>query len=182
MYLCVCVCVEVDEDEDYDNEWRSGAAYRSANNRTRLGVRAKTVHEKNNEIFENITHSVFGQSLRHADADADADAEVYEGFEDELEEEEEEEEDGELFGEEGSAYVLNGTFFKRARPVHKRFASTGLLCGRFGRLLAPIEEAQDEPPLQLEPRCSGRVRTAASCYDLGGGHDATGTERVGAAA
>lgn len=49
--------------------------------------------------------------------------------------------------------------------MHKKFASTGFLCHRFGGYLAPIEESQDEPPLQLE-KGSNIIKNSTSCYDL----------------
>ena len=49
--------------------------------------------------------------------------------------------------------------------MHKKFASTGFLCHRFGGYLAPIEESQDEPPLQLE-KGSNIIKNSTSCYNL----------------
>lgn len=179
-----------EEREDYDNNQtymrnlekfnqRAGDDYRSANNQTRLGVRAKTVEEKNNEIFENISHTVYRNSLRGAPAANENDndnryfvedgigktEELYDSFNEDQEfygEEEEEDDDFFLNG----SYVINGTFYKQAQPVHKKFASTGFLCNRFGSFLAPIEESQDEPPLQLDKGLNILKTVSSSCYDL----------------
>lgn len=182
---------EEEQSEDYDNNQtymrnlekfnqRAGDDYRSANNQTRLGLRAKTVEEKNNEIFENISYNVYRNSLRGgptADENDDNEnryfveddigktEELYDSFNEEREFYSEEGEEDDDFFHNGS-YVINGTFYKQAQPVHKKFASTGFLCNRFGSFLAPIEESQDEPPLQLDKGLNILKTVSSSCYDL----------------
>ncbi len=72
------------------------------------------------------------------DEDEENEDEFYE------EDEEDDEDDDLIYG------------YKQAQPVGKKYASTGFLCHRFGGYLAPIEESQDETPIQ----------SAASCYNL----------------
>ena len=77
----------------------------------------------------------------------------------------ENDEDEDLFH--NGCYQINGQFYKHAQPVHKKYASTGFLCNRFGNFLAPIEESQDEPPLKLDKGLNQMPKqSSASCYDL----------------
>ncbi len=142
-YINPKYCGDDEEEEEVDK--CLGEGFRAANNQTAFGIRP--VEEEENEETDVF---VVKSSRRKEFFEEEEDDEFYDDDDDE-------DEDDLVFGD---GYTSQ---YKQALPVGKKYASTGFLCHRFGGYLAPIEESQDEPPLQAADR---QMRATSSCYDL----------------
>jgi len=136
--------IEIEESDEEEDKCL-GEGFRAANNQTAFGIRP--VEEEENEETDVF---VVKSSRRKEFFEEEEDDEFYDDDDDE-------DEDDLVFGD---GYTSQ---YKQALPVGKKYASTGFLCHRFGGYLAPIEESQDEPPLQAADR---QMRATSSCYDL----------------